>query len=100
MIPVDKNARTRLTAVALAALVSFGGLSTLAAPAHADGVLASIVPRVLIGNGEDNNNYQHAYRTDDHSRSRNQEHHHRYYKREGDNRRGDNRDQGYSQRGD
>lgn len=91
---------SRLAAVALATLVSFGGLSALAAPAHADGLFVSVIPRVLFGNS-DGDGYARAYRGEDHwRRPRSRERFRGYHRHEGDRRQWrENRDRGYA-RGD
>ncbi|GHE04012.1 hypothetical protein U879_21055 [Defluviimonas sp. 20V17] len=86
--------RARITSVALVALISFGGISAVAAPAHADGIFAQILPQILYGNTDDNG-YRRAYHSDDYWRQRRErEHFRRYYRREGDQRWRNNRDEG------
>ena len=61
MRPSIKGRRNKITAVAFVALISFGGLSSFAAPAHADGILAQLLPQLLSGNSGDD-----YYRRADH----------------------------------
>ncbi len=96
MRPSVRNIRTRITAVALAALISFGGLSTVAAPAHADGIFSQVLPQVLFGNRE-GDNYRRADRRDAQWRQE-REQSRGYYRRNGDRHWQNNGDEGHAYR--
>jgi len=96
MKPSVRNMRVRIPAVALAALISFGGLSTVAAPAHADGIFSQVLPQVLFGNRE-GDNYRRADRRDAQWRQ-GREPSRGYYRRNGDRHWQNNGDEGHAYR--
>lgn len=90
----DRKTRIRITSAALVALISFGGISTIAAPAHAEGIFAQILPQIFYRNSDDGGS-RRAYPNDDHwHQRRDREHFRRHYQRDGERRWQDNRDEG------
>jgi len=98
MKPSVRNMRVRIPAVALAALISFGGLSTVAAPAHADGIFAQVLPQVLFGNREGDTYRRAEQRDEQWHRRREREQSRGYYRRNDDRRWQNNGDEGHDYR--